>query len=188
MLILDLAIWVMAAMGVGDGKRGWWRNGGGHWGRQDPRGTGTRAWLLHEGSTWIHSKRAPADEGMCCAIRLDPFSGTLDPMLVSQNSAARDDGDGGDRKLRRRRAERALAAGGTCAAGELNVRRRRAVWPRVEGVSRGKDSCAGCSAARDAVPREVWRGIDLAFCITVGDHPILALPFSFGGLQFAKNA
>jgi len=25
----------------------------------------------------------------------------------------------------------------------------------------------------------------LAFCITVGDHPILALPFSFGGLQFA---
>jgi len=27
--------------------------------------------------------------------------------------------------------------------------------------------------------------MDLAFCITVGDHPILALPFSFGGLQFA---
>ena len=27
--------------------------------------------------------------------------------------------------------------------------------------------------------------MDLAFCITVGDHLILALPFSFGGLQFA---
>ena len=36
---------------------------------------------------------------MRCAIRLDPFSSTLDPMLASQNSPARDDGDGGDRKL-----------------------------------------------------------------------------------------
>jgi len=108
---------------------------------------------------------------MRCAIRLDPFSGTLDLMLASQNSAARDDGDGGDWKLRRRRAER----------GD----RRWAVWPRVEGVPRGKDSRTGRSAARDAVPREVWRGIDLVFCIMVGDHPILALPFSFGGLQFA---
>jgi hypothetical protein len=34
---------------------GWWRNG-----RQDPRGTGTRAWLLHEakgarGAPWMHA-------------------------------------------------------------------------------------------------------------------------------------
>jgi len=28
--------------------------------------------------------------------------------------------------------------------------------------------------------------IDLAFCITVGDHPILALPFSFGVYNLPK--
>ena len=164
MLILDLAIWVMAAMGVGDGKRGWWRNGGGHWGRQDPRGTGTRAWLLHEGSTWIHSKRAPADEGMCCAIRLDPFSGTLDPMLVSQNSAARDDGDGGDRKLRRRRAERAPAAGCLAAHGRSVAR---------EGQLRGMQCRAGCSAAgslardRLGILHNGWRSPDFSLAIFI---------------------
>ena len=44
-------------------------------------------------------------------------------------------------------------------------------------------------AAREGVPRNKISGkkkmMDLAFCITVGDHSILALPFSFGGLQFA---
>ena len=53
---------------------------------------------------------------------------------------------------------------------------------------------AGCLArdrlaAREGVPRNKIFGkkkmMDLAFCITVGDHPILALPFSFGGLQFS---
>ena len=44
-------------------------------------------------------------------------------------------------------------------------------------------------AARERVPRnkisEKKKMMDLAFYITVGDHPILVLPFSFGGLQFA---
>jgi len=55
--------------------------------------------------------------------------------------------------------------------GELNVRR----------------PAAGCLAARGrSAAREVWRGIDLAFCITVGDHPILALSFSFGVCNLPK--
>ena len=34
------------ALAMASVDRGWWRNGG----RQHPRGTGTRAWLLHEGA------------------------------------------------------------------------------------------------------------------------------------------
>jgi len=64
-----------------------------------------------------------------------------------------------------------------CLARELvNGRRRRAVWRGIE-------------AAREGVPRNKISGkkkmMDLAFYITVGDHPILALSFSFGNSQFA---
>ena len=57
-----------------------------------------------------------------------------------------------------------------------------------------RETMAGCLArdrlaAREGVPRNKISGkkkmMDLTFCITVGDHPILALLFSFGGLQFA---
>jgi len=45
-------------------------------------------------------------------------------------------------------------------------------------------------AAREGVPRNKISGkkkmMDLAFCITVGDHPILALPFSFGVCNLLK--
>ena len=66
---------------------------------------------------------------------------------------------------------------------------------RLFGAGIGeRETTAGCLArdrlaAREGVPRNKIFGkkkmMDLAFCITVGDHPILALPFSFGGLQFA---
>ena len=65
-----------------------------------------------------------------------------------------------------------------CLARELvNGRRRRAVW-------RGNDWPRGKECRETKFP-EKKKMIDLAFCITVGDHPILALPFLFGGLQFA---
>jgi len=58
------------------------------------------------------------------------------------------------------------------------------------GISE-RETTAGCLArerlaAREGVPRNKISGkkkmMDLAFCITVGDYPILALSFSFGGL------
>jgi len=64
-----------------------------------------------------------------------------------------------------------------CLARELVYgKRRRAVW-------RGIDWPRGKEWRETKFPKK--KMMDLAFCITVGDHPILALPFSFGGLQFA---
>jgi len=64
-------------------------------------------------------------------------------------------------------------------AGQVRLlhQRRRAVWRGIDWP-RGKE----CRETKFLRKKKM---MDLAFCITVGDHPILALPFSFGGLQFA---
>jgi len=62
------------------------------------------------------------------------------------------------------------------------------VW-RGNGALFGAEKICGAGMiAEKKIFPEKKHMLDYAFCITVGEHPNIALPFSFEGAQSAQNA